>query len=115
MSYAKPIDLMSIAALCHSRPPVVRPLPSASLPSGLPPSAYKDYQVRHCLGRATKSDGELNSRRGLGKIGASRRACRLTQGFHNRLCRDVFTNAQTAAKEDNVAFVVDGFVGDKHL
>jgi len=27
----------------------------------------------------------------------------------------MLANAQTAAKEDNVAFVIDGFVGDKHL
>jgi hypothetical protein len=39
----------------------------------------------------------------------------MTQGLHNRLGRHVFTNAQAAAKEDNMAFVIDGFVGDKHL
>lgn len=111
---------MLITVLCHSRPPDVRPLPSTLLPIGLPNIGLPTACVRRlpgqsCPARAAKSDCELNSRRGLGKGGASRRACRLTQGLHNRLRRHVFTNAQTAAKEDNVAFVVDGFVGDKHL
>ena len=69
------------------------------------------------------SDCVLDSRRALGKLCTARLAIRLVSrlasrlkgGFNNRLRRNVFTDTETAAKKGNVAFGIDGFVGDKHL
>ena len=36
-------------------------------------------------------------------------------GVNNRFRRNVFTDTETAAKKGNVAFGIDGFVGDKHM
>ena len=94
---------------------MVEPVMSGRYALACRPHACGDYPLRDRPHRAAKSDCELDSRRDLGKSGASRGACRLTRGFRNRLRRHVFANTQTAAKENNVAFAIDGFVGDKHL
>jgi hypothetical protein len=64
---------------------------------------------------AEQSDCVLNSRHALSEELACSLAERVVQGPDNRRGGDVFADTQAAAKEGNVAFLSDGFVGYKHL
>jgi hypothetical protein len=57
----------------------------------------------------------LNSRYALPQEFACSLAEGFVQGADDRRRGDVFTDTQATAKEGNVAFLGDGFIGDEHL
>lgn len=72
-------------------------------------------QSQHETTAVAKSDGVLHSRYGLPEELTCALAERFIEGCDNRLRRNVFADAEAAAKKSNVAFQTDGLLGDEHL